>query len=73
MVECYIMIKCINYYHNMQTVYTNVLFPRIVMSAIVGFVLYLCHDLSFLIAGARFWFFCSNLVVNFAVFRREIF
>ena len=32
----------------------SVLFPNIVVSAFVGFVLYLCHDLSWQITGSNF-------------------
>ena len=32
----------------------NVLFPKIVVSAFTGLVLYLCHDFSCLITGSRF-------------------
>ena len=32
----------------------SVLFPKIVVSAFVGFVLYLCHDFSCLMTESRF-------------------
>ena len=32
----------------------SVLFPRIVESALIGLVLYLCHDFSCRITGSRF-------------------
>ena len=32
----------------------SVLFPRIVKSALIGLVLYLCHDFSCRITGSRF-------------------
>ena len=32
----------------------NVLFPRIVISALIGLVLYLCQDFKCLITGSRF-------------------
>ena len=32
----------------------SVLFPKIVVSALTGLVLYLCHDFSCLITGSRF-------------------
>ena len=32
----------------------SVLFPKIVVSAFTGLVLYLCHDFSCLITGSRF-------------------
>ena len=38
----------------------SVLFPNIVTSAFDSFVLYLCHDLSCLITGSKFWYFCNN-------------
>ena len=32
----------------------SVLFPKIVVSAFTGLVLYLCHDFNCLITGSRF-------------------
>ena len=32
----------------------SVLFPKIVVSVLVGLVLYLCHDFSCLMTGSRF-------------------
>ena len=43
----------------------SVLFPRIVVSAFAGFVLYLCHDLSCRITGSKFWYFCKSCSVIF--------
>ena len=45
----------------------SVLFPNIVVSAFVGFVLNLCHDLSWRITGSKFWYFCNNCSVIFSV------
>ena len=42
----------------------SVLFPKMVVSAFVGFVLNLCHDLSCLMTGSRFWSFCSRVIVS---------
>ena len=50
----------------------SVLFPKIVVLAFVGFVLYLCHDLSCLMTGSRFWYFRNNSSVIFSVFGRKI-
>ena len=51
----------------------SVLFPKIVKSVFVGFVLYLCHDLSCLITGSRFWYFCNNCCVIVSVGARKMF
>ena len=40
----------------------SVLFPKIVVSALTGLVLYLCHDFSCLITGSRFWY-CFNVEI----------
>ena len=45
----------------------SVLFPRIVISAFMGFVLKECQDFSCLMTGSRFWCFCKNSSVNFSV------
>ena len=45
----------------------SVLFPKIVVSAFVGFVLYLRHDLSCVMTGSRFWYFCNNSSAIFSV------
>ena len=50
----------------------SVLFPEIVVSAFVGFVLNLCHDLSCLMTGSRFWYFCNNSSVSFSVVGRKM-
>ena len=40
------------------------MFPKIVVSAFTGLVLYLCHDFSCLFTGSRFWFcFKSSSVI----------
>ena len=39
---------------------------KIVVSVFVGFVLNLVHDLSCLMTGSRFWYFCNNFSVNFS-------
>ena len=51
----------------------SVLFPKIVVSAFVDFVLYLCHDLSCLMTGSRLWYFCNNSSVIFSVVGRKMF
>ena len=51
----------------------SVLFPNIVASAFAGFVLYLCHDLSCLITGSKFWYFCNNCSVIVSVGGRKNF
>ena len=50
----------------------SVLFPKIVVSAFAGFVIYLCYDLSCLITGSKFWYFCSNCSVIVSVGSRKI-
>ena len=50
----------------------SVLFPKIVVSAFAGLVLYLCHDLSCRINGSKFWYFWSNSRVIFSVVGRKI-
>ena len=42
-----------------------VLFPRIVMSALIGLLLYLCQNFSCLMTGSKFCCFCNNSSVNF--------
>ena len=49
------------------------MFPNIVVSAFAGFILYLCHDLSCLIIGSKFWYFCNNCSVIFSVGGKKIF
>ena len=51
----------------------SVLFPSIVVSAFVGLVLYLCHDLICRITGSKFWYFCSNCSLIFSVGGRKTF
>ena len=51
----------------------SILFLNIVVSAFAGFVLYLCHDLSCLIIGSKFCFFCINCSVIFFVGDKKIF
>ena len=51
----------------------SVLFPKVVVSAFVCFVLYLCHDLSCLITGSKFWYFRSNCSVIVSVGGRKMF
>ena len=41
----------------------SILFPKNGASTFVGFVLYLCHDLSCQITGSSFWYFCNNCSV----------
>ena len=43
-----------------------VLFPEIVVSAFVGFVLNMCHDLNCLMTGSRFWYFFISCSVTFS-------
>ena len=43
----------------------SVLFPRIVISAFNGFALNLCQDISCLIAGSGFCYFCNRSSVSF--------
>ena len=52
---------------NFQKYRRNVLFPKTVVSAFAGFVLNLCHDLSCLMTGSRFWYFCNSCSVTFSV------
>ena len=51
----------------------SVLFPKIGVSAFTGFVLNLCHDLSCLMTGSRFWYFCNSCSVTFSVGGKKIF
>ena len=51
----------------------NVLFPIIVISALIGFVSYLCQDLGCLITGSRFWYFLNNSGVMFSVTGKNLF
>ena len=44
----------------------SVVFPKIVVSAFAGFVLNLCHYLSCLMTGSRFWYFCNICSVIFS-------
>ena len=48
----------------------SVLFPKIVVSAFVGLVLFLCHNFSCLMARSRFWYFYNNSSVTFSVVGR---
>ena len=50
----------------------SVLFPKNVVSAFAGFVLYLCHDFSCLITGSRFWYYFKSSNVIFSVGGRKI-
>ena len=50
----------------------SVLFPKIVVSAFTGFVLYLCHDFSCLNTGSRFWFCFESSSVILSVGGRKI-
>ena len=45
----------------------SVLFPKIVVSTFAGFVINLCHDLSCLMTGSRFCYFCNSCSVTFSV------
>ena len=49
--------SCIVVLLNFRKYLRSVLFPKVVVSALVGLVLYLCHDFSCLMTGSRFWFF----------------
>ena len=49
------------------------MFPNIVVSAFAGFVSYLCHELSCLIIGSKFWYFCNNCSVIFSVGGKKVF
>ena len=51
----------------------SVLFPKMVVSFFVGFVFNLCHDLSCLMTGSRFWYFCNNSSVIVSVVGRKMF
>ena len=51
----------------------SVLFPGIVMSALIGLVLYMSQDFSCLMTGSRFRCFCSNYSVFFPVAGRKLF
>ena len=51
----------------------RVLFPKIVVSALVSFVLYLCHDFSCLMTGSRFSYFCKNSSVIVSIGGRKMF
>ena len=51
----------------------SVLFPKFVVSAFAGLVLYLCHDFSCLITGSRFWYFCNKCSVSVSFGGRKIF
>ena len=51
----------------------SVLFPKIVVSAFTGLVLYLCHDFSCLITGSRFWYCFKVLIVILSVGGRKMF
>ena len=64
-----IIVVLLNFLKNRR----SVLFPNIVASAFAGFVLYLCHDLSCLITGSKFWYFCNNSSVTFSVVGRKFF
>ena len=48
------------------------MFPKIVVSAFAGFVLYLCHDLSCRITGSKFWYCFKSSSVIFSVGERKI-
>ena len=58
---------------NFRKYLRNVLFPKILVSALVGLVLYLCHDFSCLITGSRFWYFCNYSRKIFSVVGRKMF
>ena len=49
----------------------SVSFPKTVLSAFAGFVLYLCHDFSCLITGSRFWYRFKSSSVIFSVGGRK--
>ena len=49
------------------------LFPKIVVSAFVGVVLYLCHDLNCLVTVSSVWYFCSNCSVIVSVGGKKMF
>ena len=51
----------------------SVLFPKIVVSALFGLLLYLCHDFSCLMTGSRFWYFCNNPSMIFSGVGRKMF
>ena len=58
---------------NLQKQWSKFLFPKFVISNSMGFVLYLCQDLSCFITETRFWYFCSDWSVNFSVIGRKFF
>ena len=45
---------------NFRKYRSKVLFPKIVMSAFTGFVLYFYRKLSCLMTGSKIWYFCYN-------------
>ena len=51
----------------------GVLFPRIMISALIGLVLYLCKDFDCRITASRFWSFLSTSSVIFSVFGKKLF
>ena len=42
----------------------SVLFPGIVVSAFMDFLLYFCQDFSCLMIWSRFWYLCSSSIVT---------
>ena len=48
------------------------MFPKIVVSAFAGFVLYLCLDMSCLITGSKVWYCFKSSSVIFSVGGRKI-
>ena len=57
---------------NFRNYRRSVLFPKIVVSAFAGFVLYLCHDFGCLITGSKFWYRFKSSSVFFSVGGRKI-
>ena len=51
----------------------RVLFHRMVVSALIGLVLYLCQDFNCLMTRSRFQYFCNNWSVIFSVIGRNLF
>ena len=58
---------------NFQKHLKRFLFPKIVISALIGLTLYLYQDFTCLITGSTFWCFCNNSWVIFSVVARKTF
>ena len=58
---------------NLRKYRRSVLLPSMVESALVGLVLYLCHDFSCRIIGSRFWYCFSVEIVIVSIGGRKMF